>query len=305
MPTKLVRPSKRQVSDGTLVLRAPGLAQIPWLVHGFSTRMGGVSALSGLPSAQHQLNLGKVAWDKPSSVEENRRRFLECLRASDMSLVVQQQIHSDLIRMVDTGSNPSRTPRGDGLITDRPGLLLAILSADCLPVLVVDIRQRVVAAFHCGWRGTAKRIAQKGVGRMRLFCGSRPEDLRGAIGPGIGPCCYRIGEEVAAEYQSQFSYSSSLLHIEKPHKSFVDKNYALMRSERWRATPFRDGRTIKLDLAEDNVRQLVDAGVDRANIYADAPCTSCRAELFFSHRRDAGHTGRMMGVIGIKGEKRD
>ena len=216
-----------------------------------------------------------------------------------MNLVVQHQIHSDLIRVIDEA--PGEKPlRGDGLITTKPGLLLSILSADCLPVLVVDVRQRVVAAMHCGWRGTARRIAQKGVGRMRMLYGSRPEDLRAAIGPGIRVCCYRVGEEVAAEYESQFLYSSKILIFQKPHTYFVNKKYALMRSERWRAAPSRDGRLINLDLVEANVRQLEDAGIARRHIYADSPCTHCNPKLFFSHRRDAGQAGRMMGIVGIR-----
>ncbi|MBI4480608.1 MAG: peptidoglycan editing factor PgeF [Acidobacteria bacterium] len=300
MPASSGRTSKPANPSSVLVLRAPILSKVPWLVHGFSTRLGGVSAIPDLKGSRDELNLGGVAWDSRANVEENRRRLLECLRAGELHLVVQDQIHSDLIRKVDQASPGSQRLRGDGMITARKGLLLAILAADCVPVLVVDIRQRVVAAMHCGWRGTVRRIAQKGVGRMRQAFGSRPEDLRAAIGPGIRACCYRVGEEVAAEVQSQFLYASSLLVVEKPHKKFVDKKYALMRSERWRASPSSSGPTIRLDLVEANLRQLREAGVDRSRIYAAAPCTSCHPELFFSHRRDAGHTGRMMGVIGIR-----
>jgi hypothetical protein len=232
-------------------------------------------------------------------VEANRRRLLASLLAGKMKLVVQHQIHSDLIRAIDEAPG-ERPPRGDGLITEEPGLLLSILAADCLPVLIADVRKRVVAAMHCGWRGTARRIAQKGVGRMRMLYGSRPEDLRAAIGPGIRACCYRVGEEVAAEYESQFLYSSKILIFQKPHKYFVNKKYALMRSERWRATPSRDDRLINLDLVEANVRQLEDAGIAGCHIYADSPCTHCNPKLFFSHRRDGGRAGRMMGVIGIR-----
>ncbi|MBI3934730.1 MAG: peptidoglycan editing factor PgeF [Acidobacteria bacterium] len=300
MPARLRRTPQRRAYDSTLVLRAPALSQLPWLVHGFSTRLGGVSAIPDSKRSRNDLNLGGVPWDSAANVAENRRRLLECLQAGDMRLVVQNQIHSELIRTIDSMPKLAGRPRGDGLITDRKGLLLAILAADCLPVLVVDVRQRIVAAFHCGWRGTVRRIAQKGIGRMRQLFGSRPEDLRAAIGPGIRSCCYRVGEEVAADYESQFLYSSSLLVIQKPQKKFVDKKYALMRSERWRGTPSHDGRIIHLDLVEANVRQLQEAGLDRAQIYAEAPCTSCHPELFFSHRRDAGHTGRMMGLIGIR-----
>ena len=110
----------------------------------------------------------------------------------------------------------------------------------------------------------------------------------------------KVGEEVAAEYESQFLDSSRLLQIHNPHKKFIDKKYALMQSEPWRGTPSQDGRIVHLDLVEANVRQLEEAGVHRSQIYADAPCTSCHPELFFSHRRDAGHTGRMLDVIGIR-----
>lgn len=298
MPAKHPRMPSQRIPSSTLVLRAPLLSQISWLVHGFSTRVGGISAIPDASSSRNDLNLGTVVWDSPEHVAENRRRLLDCVAAEDMRLVVQDQIHSDLIRVVNQTPAASRPPRGDGLVTDRAGLLLAILAADCLPILIADVRQRVVAAVHAGWRGTARRIVQKTVGRMRLLFGSRPEDLRAAIGPGIRVCCYRVGDEVAAEYESQFLYSSKILVVQKPHKHFVNKKYALMRSERWRATPSGEGRIINLDLVEANVRQLEDAGVGPRNIFADSPCTSCNPQLFFSHRRDAGHTGRMMGVIG-------
>src|SRR5579864_1435965 len=97
---------------------------------------------------------------------------------------------------------------GDGLITNRPGLLLSILAADCLPILLVDTRQRAVAAIHCGWRGTASGMAQKAVGTMKMIFGSRERDLRAAIGPGIRGCCYKVGPDVVTEFESQFPYAS-------------------------------------------------------------------------------------------------
>jgi purine-nucleoside/S-methyl-5'-thioadenosine phosphorylase / adenosine deaminase len=300
VPANSHRGSLNRAGSRTLVLRVPAFSAFPWLVHGFSTRIGGVSAIADMPGSRAQLNLGNVPWDTPANVDENRRRLLETLQTRAMRLVIQQQIHSDLIRVIEQAPGNGKSPRGDGLITGQAGLLLAILAADCLPVLLVDERQRVVAAMHCGWRGTARRLSQKGVGRMRLLFGSRPDDLRAAIGPGIRACCYRVGEEVAAEFESQFLYSSGILIFQKPQTYFLDKKYALMRSERWRGTPSCDGRLINLDLVEANVRQLEDAGVSRGHIYADAPCTSCNPQLFFSHRRDAGHTGRMMGLIGIR-----
>ncbi len=123
-------------------------------------------------------------------------------------LVTVRQFHSNLLLRA-TPADAAREPprRADGLITNEPGLLLAIMVADCVPVLVADRKRRVVAAFHAGWRGTVKRIVETGIGRMRLEFGSRPEDLVAAIGPGIGPCCYAVGEEVISEFDSQFAYS--------------------------------------------------------------------------------------------------
>jgi YfiH family protein len=299
MPEKLRPAPVNRSAASTLVLRSPLLAEIPWLVHGFSTRLGGVSFLPGSKRGTGELNLGHVAWDDPANVAENRRRLLECLEADGMKPLLQEQIHSDLIRTIEQ-TQVDRRCRGDGLITNRRGVLLGILSADCLPVLVVDLRQRIAAAFHCGWRGTTRRIAQKGVGRMRMLYGSRPQDLRAAIGPGIRACCYRIGEDVAAEYESQFTYSTALLHFHKLQKKFVDKKYALMRWETWRGTPTAADRTIHLDLVEANVRQLEETGVSRTQIDSESLCTSCHPKLLFSHRRDAGRTGRMLGVVGIR-----
>lgn len=299
-----------------MVLTAPSLAQFPWLVHGFSTRRGGVSSFlrSGQSAGDDaDLNLGKVSWDSAENMRENRRRLLARLAAGDMPLVMQRQIHSDLIRDVGTGrqactarakkawpTGPTLPPAGDGLITKQPGLLLAVLVADCLPILLVDAKQRAVAALHCGWRGTARRLAEKAVGRMRMQFSSRPEDLWAAIGPGIRACCYGVGPEVAEEFASQFSYASKLL-VNRLRRPNPVGSQLLGRSQ-----PLRGSSTLSipsnvyLDLAQANVQQLRDAGISAQQIDSEAPCVSCHPELFFSHRRDGGRTGRMMGVIGIR-----
>lgn len=310
--------------SGFAVFRVPALAEWPWLVHGFSTRRGGVSSLANSPGALRQggdLNLGKVTWDRARKVEQNRRRLLAGLKAEGMRLVVLNQIHSDLIRVFDDGlatagavvrsltvpSTPLGTGAarrgalpGDGLVSNQPGLLLSVLVADCLPILVVDTRQRVVAALHCGWRGTARRLAQKAVGALKLRFASRDRDLRAAIGPGIRVCCYCVGEDVADEFASQFLYADSLLISHPEEESILEKKYSLFFQVQPRGSPPKSGRRIHLDLVQANVRQLRDARVAPKHIYAEAPCTRCHPELFFSHRRDAGRTGRMMGVIGIR-----
>jgi YfiH family protein len=286
------------------ILQVQTLAQFPWLVHGFSTRCGGVSSLE-LPSAPtttrgSDLNLGMVPCDNPANVEENRRCLLDQLRAQKMHLVVLNQIHSDLVRILDDTAFPRNGLCGDGLLTDRQGRLLSILTADCLPILLVDARQRVVAAIHSGWRGTVLRIAQKAVGLMKQRFLSRDGDLWAAIGPGIRACCYIVGKEVADEFTSQFLYADELLASHK-EVSLVEKKFPLLFGSRVRgvASIGNEQRT-RLDLVRANLHQLVESGVAPENIYADAPCTSCHPKMFFSYRRDGSRTGRMMAVIGIR-----
>src|SRR5262249_41740297 len=135
-------------------------------------------------------------------------------------LVTVRQIHSDLIHVVrsrepgllEQSLLEQRRLTGDGLVTDLTGVALGILTADCFPVLLVDSERRAVGAFHAGWRGTVKRIVEKGVGIMRLEFGSRAEDIRAAIGPGIQSCSFEVGEEVEEDFHSQFDYAAELFH---------------------------------------------------------------------------------------------
>jgi polyphenol oxidase len=184
------------------------------------------------------------------------------------------------------------------LVTNLPGVAIAILTADCLPVLLVDKRNRAVGAFHAGWRGTVKRIAEKGVGIMRHEFGSRPQDIHAAIGPGIRKCCYEVGEELRQEFESQFPYAGDLFHeVRKP--DLVREKYPLLFLNARPPGHGDPGISIHLDLLEANRRQLLAAGVRRKNITAMAECSACDTRRFFSHRAEKGHTGRMMAVIGI------
>src|ERR1700739_594470 len=202
------RPSKNRLE----IVRPGVLSEIDWLISGFSTRTGGKSNAYNFDRPAGELNLGFTSSDSRENVIENRRLFLNSVTDDPaFSMVTLRQIHSSLIRRVrskDAGEEARW--KGDGMMTDRPGLLLAIQTADCIPVLIADRKRRVVAAFHAGWRGTVKRIVELGVGRMRLELGSRPDDLTAAIGPGIGACCYAVGEEVRSEFGSQFAYAPEL-----------------------------------------------------------------------------------------------
>ena len=291
------------------VLHARHLSAIPWLVHGFSTRGGGVSRVYG----EGALNLGFTKEDARVAVERNRTAFLRGLGAvtrkhprnvSSRSggevlwpLVTLRQIHSDIIHRAD--SIPSKPLAGDGLITATPGLLLGIQTADCLPVILLDLKNRAVGLFHAGWRGTVKRIVEKGVGEMHRQFGTRPRDLKAAIGPGIRGCCYEVGEEVRTKFESQFEYAAKLFHEVKESDPVREKYPLLFLTAR--APGHSDlPKKIFLDLVEANRQQLLSVGVSAKSIETSPLCTNCRPDLLFSYRAEKGKTGRMMAAAGIR-----
>ena len=317
MPTRA--PNKTKLT----VLRANPLSQIPWLVHGFSTRVGGLSRAYG----KGELNLGFTKDDARATVERNRAAFLHEVGAvtrgrrsvsgkatgsrslSLWPLITVRQIHSDVICCIDSipgltedgpGDEPGEDPlTGDGLITATSGLLLAIQTADCLPVILVDAKRHVVGVFHAGWRGTVQRIVEKGVGEMHRRFGSLPRNMKAAIGPGIQGCCYEVGEEVRTKFESQFEYGASLFHEVKESDPVREKYPLLFLTAR--APGHSDlPKKIFLDLMEANRRQLLAAGLLKKNIEASPLCTNCHPELLFSYRAEKGKTGRMMGVVGMR-----
>jgi polyphenol oxidase len=298
--SKHVRKSAASTAASIEILRAEVFAEIPWLLHGFSTRPGGVAACFGCRT----LNLGLTSHDTQKNVEHNRTLFLEAVRAVDddgslWPLAQVRQIHSAIIHRVDAGS--AHGPAGDGMITNTPGLLLAIKTADCVPVLVADAKRHVVGAFHAGWRGTVARVVEKGVGEMRRQFGSQPRDLRAGIGPCIRKCCYAVGAEVRAEFDSQFTYANELFE-EVFDANAIHIKYPLLFLNQ-RAPGHGDlGPKIHLDLVAANKRQLEDAGVRPEHIAVVDGCTACDTTRFFSHRAEFGKTGRMMAVIGIRPE---
>jgi hypothetical protein len=282
---------------GVKALTVSSLSRLSWLVHGFSTRQGGFSSAYGGGA----LNLGLTREDTPENVERNRQRFIHKLGALDAEgrpwpLVLVSQIHSAIIHRVD---QPAVRPlKGDGLITREPGVLLAIKIADCLPVLIVDPERRAIGAFHAGWRGTARRIVEKGVGEMRKHFGSDPAKLLAAIGPGIGSCCYEIGDEVEREFESQFAYWQELFE-DVFDSSTLHARYPLLFLNQ-RAPGHGDpALSRRLNLVKANRFQLRDAGLAEANISNLGLCTACRTDLFFSYRKEQV-TGRMMAVLGIR-----
>jgi YfiH family protein len=261
------------------ILRVPQWNSKAWLVHGFSTRAGGVSRISGASRPGGDLNLGFTPGDSAEAVSFNRETFLKAIatpsRKGDTrwGLVTLKQMHSAVVRPVGRTETAERASLwGDGLITDEPGVLLGIQTADCLPILIADQNRRGVGAFHAGWRGTLKGIVERGVASIGREFGSMPEDLIAAIGPGIGQCCFAVGSEVRELFAARYAYSDEL---------------------------FSGNDRLTLDLVEANRRQLQAAGLAPEAIFSFNACTSCRTDEFFSYRAEPGKTGRMMAVIGI------
>jgi YfiH family protein len=259
----------------TQVVKAKNLTKLPWLVHGFSTRAN-----------------GNLAFTK------NRTAFEKSIGAAKYPMATLKQVHGDVIYRVSSPKDCTKPFAGDGLITNVPSLMLAIQTADCLPVLLVDPQKRAVGAFHAGWRGTFKRIVEKGVGAMQQHFGSDPKKILAAIGPGIHSCCYEVGRDLRTQFEAQFSYAKELF-IEVSNYDPVREKYPMLFLTA-RAPGHSDlGPQIHLDLVEANRRQLLDAGVPAKNISASDLCTSCRTDILFSYRKERGKTGRMMGAVGI------
>jgi YfiH family protein len=254
--------------------RSPALDALSWLAHGVSERTGGVSE-----NDWASLNLGLHVGDDPESVRENRARAARALGFGPDRMVCVEQVHGANVA-VATAAAAGRgarmlddaLPGADALVTNEPNLLLALFFADCVPVLLVDPARRVVAVAHAGWRGLAGGVLENTLAAMRARFGTEPGLALGAIGPCIGPCCYQVGPEVAQRFGPA--------HL-RPSEVPGD-------NKAW------------LDLASAARDRLRAAGMRAEAIDAAEECTACLPERYFSHRRDAGNTGRMGAFLAIR-----
>jgi YfiH family protein len=243
----------------------------------FSTRLGGVSPMPG-----DALNLAGFNDDDAENIYENRRRFLK-LFAGDWTLTGCWQKHSADVRVVDDEQEAQPKPGVlgddqycDALISKTPKILLAIKTADCVPVLLCDPQTSAFAAIHAGWRGTVAAIVSRTVERLKAEYGVRPEDLLAAIGPAANACCYEVGSDVIDQFKARFPQANDLF------------------------APTREGHA-RIDLQRANRDQLVAAGILPEQIHTAPLCTMCHPDLFFSYRREKsiqGCVGRLMSVIG-------
>jgi len=227
--------------------------------------IGSVAALSAVPRLRHGFGR-RAPGPSPESREETARRVGAGLDAGERLLLLRQ-VHGTSV-----ASAPWDTPpEADAAIAAEPGLVLGIQTADCLPLLLVDPRHESVAAVHAGWRGTAAGVTRQAV-RALVARGSRPRELLAALGPGIGPCCYEVGEEL--------------------RDAFGPEGAEFFR-------PGRNGRP-HLDLRAANLRQLLDEGLEPEAIHQIPDCTRCRPELYHSFRREGRGGGRMISFVGYR-----
>ena len=243
--------------------------------NGFSTRLGGVS-----PYPKNDLNLAGFDEDTDENIAENRRRFMGVF-PEGFSLTTVWQVHGNEVKVIRTDKDILSTyGKFDGMVSDKPRVLLGVKTADCVPVLIGDPVNKAFASIHAGWRGTVESIVPIAVRKMNSEYGSKPEDLISAIGPAAGCENYEIGPEVIEAFEEKFSSCGNLF------------------------TETENGHAL-IDLHQANREQLIAAGVEEENIYIAPFCTMENVDLFFSYRvekKKFGKTGRLMSVIGSDGK---
>lgn len=246
------------------------------VIHGFSTRLGGVS--QGIWSS---MNLSFSRGDKEEYVRENFNRIAEAIGFSAEDLVFTDQVHETEIMVVTEehkgmGIVRPRPERVDGLITNVPGIPLATFYADCVPLFFYDPVKKVAGTSHSGWRGTVARMGAVTVKKMQQTYGCNPKDILTAIGPSICKECYEISADVAEAFQKEFS--------EKQWKQFLrDDHNGKFHLDLWRVNEFI----------------LEEAGISKEHICTTDLCTNCNPDFLFSHRASQGKRGNLAGFIMI------
>jgi len=259
----LLSRSALRTKNNLLYFEIPELAGIKWIRHAFLTRQGGVSL-----SPYDSLNLSDKNGDRKEFVSRNQNLIAKTFGFDSSRLVLLDQMHQDQILLLEKPSAPLPCPlEYDGLITNSPHTFLGILTADCLPIFVVDQKKKVIAAIHAGRQGTALRIAVKVLKKMEDEFGCSANDLLIAMGSSIGPRCYEIDERVFQPEWEPFSVLSGI------------------------------GKWV-VDLAKINIAQMKGEGIQEEQISRIDLCTHCHSDLYFSYRKE-GRTGRQLSFIGI------
>jgi len=288
---KIAAPWSLRSAGGLQILQLAPFKKLPWLVHGFSARPGGESALA---SGERVLNLGFTEWDSREAVLKNRKIFQSAIDADELKLVPLRQFHSSVVHFFHTV--PAESCRGDASLTKTPGMLLGVQTADCVPILLADPKKRAVAVVHAGWRGTLARIAEKTVGEMRKRLHSDPGDLLAALGPAIGGCCYQVGTELVTQFTSQFANAEEWFDELRTGDEPNPLQWLNMMPPGHQPPP----KNVRLDLRKANRAQLLAAGLADKNIFVSDLCTACHTDLLFSYRKEADRSGRLLSVLGIR-----
>ncbi|NOR54888.1 MAG: peptidoglycan editing factor PgeF [Sulfurovum sp.] len=240
----------------------------PALMHAVSTKS------QDLP---YTFSLALHTGEDTEKIVDNRKQLAKHLGSSDdLHFIVANQTHSDHIKVIEANESKGWTSLSDAiedcdaLITNVSQVVLSILTADCVPILLYDPKQKVIAAVHAGWKGTEAKIVAKTVAKMSEVFHSEAKDIIAGIAPSIGKCCYEVGEDVAKHF---FNHPDACT---------------------------AKGTKFMLDLPSINKEQLVSAGLQEKNIEMSKICTACEVERFFSYRKEKGCSGRFMSMITLK-----
>jgi hypothetical protein len=254
----------RQESNGLVTYEFETL-RVDGLVHAVFTRLGGRSAK---PFAS--LNVGRTVGDDEANVTENHNRIYARLHLRPDQIITARQVHGNHVAAVSMADAGTIVPNTDALVTSTPGAALMLRFADCQSILLYDPEQHAIALVHAGWRGVAQGVAKRAVEVLHRSFGSRPRNIIAGLGPAIGPCCYVVGDDVAAAMGYALPDWQAVMRLESEGQ--------------WR-----------FDLPGANAQQLAAAGVKQ--IEEAALCTACHVDEFYSHRAEQGKTGRFAGLI--------
>lgn len=253
-----------KTKDGIAYIENPKMKKLGWVIHAFLTRQGGTSR-----PPYDTLNMSFSNGEEQGIVSSNRDRIARAFGFDRKRLVLLKQMQHDAILILKDPMAHNRTPlEYDALITDLPNQFLGIRTADCIPILIVDQKKKVIAAIHAGRQGSALKITKKTLRKMKEEWNCSAKDLLVTLGPSIGPCCYEIDDKVFLKEWEPFS--------------------SVRGVGRWR-----------VDLARVNIAQLEEEGIKQDQIYQVDLCTRCNSDLFFSYRAE-GRTGRQLSFIGIR-----
>lgn len=264
--------------NGVTYLNYKAFEQIPWLVHGFSTRLGGVS--EGVCAS---MNLSFSRGDKEEAVKENYKRISEAIGFDYRNIVASDQTHTTNVKIVsskDCGNGvvyPKKFFDVDGLITNEENVILATYYADCVPLYLVDIKKKVIGLSHSGWRGTVGKIGAVTVKRMIDEYNCELSDIYAAIGPSICQACYEVSADVIEAFKSSFQ------------EKYWEKLFYQKTEEKYH-----------LNLWEANRIIFKEAGIEESHISMPGICTCCNPEFLFSHRASKGKRGNLAAFLGIK-----